>query len=82
MSSGVLWLAIFDVGLQTVIMGHQLKASIVFSSMTVFDILREQLFIISPMLNQTVSSKASLDRVNDFLKYVCSLWGPVISPLI
>ncbi|EKM83611.1 hypothetical protein AGABI1DRAFT_66408 [Agaricus bisporus var. burnettii JB137-S8] len=52
----------------TVIMKQELKPSIVFSSMTVFDLFRDQLFIGFYMVNALVSGKVSLDRVNDFLK--------------
>ncbi|KDQ56808.1 hypothetical protein JAAARDRAFT_36283 [Jaapia argillacea MUCL 33604] len=51
----------------TLVMKKQLSASIVFSSMAVFDILREQLFIVFFMIPQFIQAKVSLDRVNDFL---------------
>jgi hypothetical protein len=51
-------------------MKQELKPSIVFSSMTVFDLLRDQLFIGFYMVNALVAGKVSLDRVNDFLKTV------------
>ncbi|KAJ6556823.1 hypothetical protein DFH09DRAFT_1248351 [Mycena vulgaris] len=44
----------------TLIMGQPLNASKVFSTMTLFQI--------TSFLNQTVTGKVSLDRVNDFLK--------------
>ncbi|KAJ7148957.1 hypothetical protein C8R43DRAFT_1088261 [Mycena crocata] len=50
---------------KTLIMGQPLNASKVFSSMTVFDILR---YAILGWLNQMVTGKVSLDRVNAFLK--------------
>ncbi|KAI4529011.1 P-loop containing nucleoside triphosphate hydrolase protein [Schizophyllum commune Loenen D] len=52
----------------TAIMGEPLSASKVFSSITVFDMLRDQLHTIFGMIGLTVSAKVSLDRVNDFLK--------------
>ncbi|KAF8845471.1 hypothetical protein BDN67DRAFT_993677 [Paxillus ammoniavirescens] len=52
----------------TVIMGKELTASRVFSSMTIFDILRDQLHTIFWMLPSIIQAKVSLDRVNDFLK--------------
>ncbi|KAF9455005.1 hypothetical protein P691DRAFT_813919 [Macrolepiota fuliginosa MF-IS2] len=52
----------------TVIMKEELRASIVFSSMSVFDLLREQLYMAFYMVNSLVAGKVSLDRVNDFLK--------------
>ncbi|KAJ6594858.1 P-loop containing nucleoside triphosphate hydrolase protein [Mycena capillaripes] len=52
----------------TLIMGQSLNASKVFSSMTVFDILRESIAEVTYRLNTIVTGKVSLDRVNDFLK--------------
>lgn len=48
-------------------MREELNASKVFSSMTVFDMLREQLHMVFFYVNQVVSGKVSIDRVNDFL---------------
>ncbi|TFK36798.1 hypothetical protein BDQ12DRAFT_699326 [Crucibulum laeve] len=42
-------------------------ASKVFSSMSIFDMLRDQLHMIFFYLSQAVTGKVSLDRVNDFL---------------
>ncbi|KAF7368478.1 Multidrug resistance-associated ABC transporter protein [Mycena venus] len=53
---------------QTLIMGKPLNASKVFSSMTVFDILRDNMAMISYRLNNVMTGKVSLDRVNNFLK--------------
>ncbi|KAF9500349.1 P-loop containing nucleoside triphosphate hydrolase protein [Pleurotus eryngii] len=52
---------------KTVVMKQDLSASIVFSSMTVFDILRGQLHMISNTLTVVIKGKISLDRVNEFL---------------
>ncbi|KAF4608742.1 hypothetical protein EYR40_001089 [Pleurotus pulmonarius] len=52
---------------KTVVMKQDLSASIVFSSMTVFDILRGQLHMISNTLTVAIKGKVSLDRVNEFL---------------
>ncbi|RXW23865.1 hypothetical protein EST38_g2012 [Candolleomyces aberdarensis] len=52
----------------TVIMKRELSASIVFSSMTVFDMLRDQLHIVFFVVSQSITGKVSLDRVDDFLK--------------
>ncbi|KAF5356102.1 hypothetical protein D9756_004037 [Leucocoprinus leucothites] len=49
-------------------MKKQLKPSIVFSSMTVFDLMRDQLFMAFYMINDVIAGKVSLDRVNEFLK--------------
>ncbi|CAK5280078.1 unnamed protein product [Mycena citricolor] len=54
--------------LQTIIMKESLSASKVFSSMSVFDMLRNQLYFIFWALSQTVTGKVSVERVNDFLK--------------
>ncbi|KAF7348331.1 Multidrug resistance-associated ABC transporter protein [Mycena sanguinolenta] len=54
--------------LSTLIMGQSLNASKVFSSMTIFDMLRNAIAEITYRLNDAISGKVSLDRVNDFLK--------------
>ncbi|KAI6134164.1 ABC transporter type 1, transmembrane domain-containing protein [Pisolithus croceorrhizus] len=51
----------------TVVMGKQLTASRVFSSMTVFDIMRGQLSMIFWMVPPIIQAKVSLGRINDFL---------------
>ncbi|KAJ7462775.1 P-loop containing nucleoside triphosphate hydrolase protein [Mycena galericulata] len=60
--------------LHTVIMKQDLSASIVFSSMSVFDMLRNQLQFIFWAVSQAITGKplildlqVSLDRVNEFL---------------
>ncbi|GLB36501.1 putative atp-binding cassette [Lyophyllum shimeji] len=53
--------------LSTVIMKQELSASKVFSSMTVFDMLRDQLHMVFYYINQMVTGKVSIDRVNHFL---------------
>ncbi|KAJ6555137.1 hypothetical protein DFH09DRAFT_573964 [Mycena vulgaris] len=55
-------------GTYTLIMGKPLNASKVFSTMTVFDLLRESIEQITGWLNQLATGKVSLDRVNEFLK--------------
>ncbi|CAK5284005.1 unnamed protein product [Mycena citricolor] len=52
----------------TLIMKQPLNASKVFSSMTVFDLLRDNIAQITGWLNNLMSGKVSLDRMNDFLK--------------
>ncbi|TFY83125.1 hypothetical protein EWM64_g881 [Hericium alpestre] len=52
----------------TVIMKKELKPSAVFSSMAVFDILRDQLSSIFYGLTNMIQAKVSLDRVHDFLR--------------
>ncbi|KAJ3985397.1 hypothetical protein F5890DRAFT_1510435 [Lentinula detonsa] len=51
-----------------VIMKQTIRASVIFSSMSVFDMLREQMRIIFRSINETLTAKVSLDRVSDFLK--------------
>ncbi|KAI5124482.1 hypothetical protein M0805_008364 [Coniferiporia weirii] len=52
----------------TLIMKKQLTASRVFSSMAVFDMLRDQLHLIFFMVPATIQAKVSLDRVTKFLR--------------
>ncbi|KAL0950639.1 hypothetical protein HGRIS_007427 [Hohenbuehelia grisea] len=49
-------------------MKQELTASKVFSSMTVFDMLREQLHMVFWTVSSAIQGKVSLDRVNEFLK--------------
>lgn len=56
-------------------MKKELNASVVFSSITVFDMLRQQLFISVRTIGQAVQGKVSLDRVNDFLRNVRLQYG-------
>ncbi|KIJ68833.1 hypothetical protein HYDPIDRAFT_173463 [Hydnomerulius pinastri MD-312] len=51
----------------TIIMGKELTASRVFSSMTIFDILRDQLHTVFYMVPAIIQAKVSMARVNDFL---------------
>ncbi|TCD66627.1 hypothetical protein EIP91_001094 [Steccherinum ochraceum] len=51
----------------TLAMKQTLTASVVFSSMVVFDLLRDQLHTIFGMLPDLIQARVSLDRVNDFL---------------
>ncbi|KAK7025989.1 hypothetical protein VNI00_015819 [Paramarasmius palmivorus] len=51
----------------TVIMKKELKASVVFSSITVFEFLRTQCTFIVQILGKLIMSKVSLDRINEFL---------------
>ncbi|TCD68834.1 hypothetical protein EIP91_009701 [Steccherinum ochraceum] len=53
--------------LYTLTMKQTLTASVVFSSMVVFDLLRDQLHTIFGMLPDLIQARVSLDRVNDFL---------------
>ncbi|KAK7461891.1 hypothetical protein VKT23_008323 [Stygiomarasmius scandens] len=52
----------------TLVMKQQLTASVVFSSMTVFDMLRDQLHIIFNTITLVMKGKVSLDRVSNFLR--------------
>jgi hypothetical protein len=51
-------------------MKQELSASKVFSSMTVFDMLPDQLRMAIYTINRCVAGKVSLDRVHDFLHNV------------
>lgn len=51
-------------------MKQELSASKVFSSMSVFDMLRGQLHMAFYTISSSVQAKVSLDRVNDFLHNV------------
>ncbi|KAG8914833.1 hypothetical protein FRC00_010528 [Tulasnella sp. 408] len=51
----------------TLVMKKQLSASVIFSSIAVFDVIRERLYMLSWELPRAISAKVSLDRVNDFL---------------
>ncbi|PBK97861.1 P-loop containing nucleoside triphosphate hydrolase protein [Armillaria gallica] len=52
----------------TLIMHRQLTAAIVFSSITVFEILRQKFRLVVNGIPAIVQAKVSLDRVNDFLR--------------
>ncbi|KAJ7643885.1 hypothetical protein FB45DRAFT_896346 [Roridomyces roridus] len=54
--------------LYTLVMKQPLNASKVFSTMTVFDIIRDSIAQVTWWLNYLVTAKVSLDRVDDFLK--------------
>ncbi|KAJ7919496.1 hypothetical protein B0H13DRAFT_2430321 [Mycena leptocephala] len=54
-------------GFQTAIMKQELRPSIVFSTIPVFDMLRNQLHMANYRIIQFVDAKVSLDRINDFL---------------
>ncbi|KAF9458727.1 P-loop containing nucleoside triphosphate hydrolase protein [Collybia nuda] len=58
---------LIPVATMTIIMKQELSASKVFSSMAVFDMLRDQLHLVFYSITQLVTGKVSLDRVNDFL---------------
>ncbi|KAJ6612668.1 multidrug resistance-associated ABC transporter [Mycena sp. CBHHK59/15] len=51
----------------TVIMKEELRPSMVFSTMPVFEMLRMQLHMANFRIIQFVDAKVSLDRINDFL---------------
>jgi hypothetical protein len=59
-------------GTFTVIMKRELMPSIVFSSMAVFDLLRDQLYTTFLMVPHFIQAKVSLDRVTNFLQNVRS----------
>jgi hypothetical protein len=51
-------------------MKEELTASIVFSSMTVFDMVQRVLHGSAFFMNNTISGRVSIDRVNEFLNKV------------
>ncbi|KAG8799884.1 hypothetical protein FRC16_004194 [Serendipita sp. 398] len=51
----------------TLVFKHELTASRVFSSIAVFDMLRDQLHIVLWGVNAVIQGKVSLDRLTDFL---------------
>jgi hypothetical protein len=51
-----------------------LDASTVFSSMGVFDVLRNQLFMLGWEIPIVIQAKVSLDRTSDFLQKVLRLF--------
>ncbi|TCD68817.1 hypothetical protein EIP91_009684 [Steccherinum ochraceum] len=53
--------------LYTLVMKQTLTASVVFSSMVVFDLLRDQLHTMFGLLPDLIQARVSLDRMNDFL---------------
>ncbi|KAJ7069538.1 hypothetical protein C8F01DRAFT_1113104 [Mycena amicta] len=52
----------------TLVMGRSLTASKVFSSMTIFDFIRDNIAMLTGWINNLMGGKVSLDRVDDFLK--------------
>ncbi|KAJ7750388.1 hypothetical protein DFH07DRAFT_1062096 [Mycena maculata] len=61
-------IATFSTYVSTIIMKQELNASKVFSSMTVFDMLRSSLQLVFLSITQLMAGKVSLDRVDDFLR--------------
>ncbi|KAI9449923.1 hypothetical protein BJY52DRAFT_1192187 [Lactarius psammicola] len=61
------WKMIVTYVTYTAIMKRALTPSTVFSSMAVFDLLRDQLHTIFWMIPMFIQGRVSLDRVNDFL---------------
>ncbi|KAJ7233850.1 P-loop containing nucleoside triphosphate hydrolase protein [Mycena haematopus] len=59
---------IMNLVIPTIIMKQELNASKVFSSMTVFDMLRNSLQLVFLSITQLMTGKVSLDRVDSFLK--------------
>jgi hypothetical protein len=49
---------------------QKLTASIVFSSIAVFDLMRNQLHILSWQIPLSVQGKVSIDRIDEFLRQV------------
>jgi hypothetical protein len=62
-------------------MKQELRPSIVFSTMPVFDLLRRQLYLAGYNVIQFVDGKVSLDRINDFLHNVRVARSLIATPL-
>lgn len=56
-------------------MKEELTASRVFSAMSVFDLLREQMWMVFGMTPRIVQAKVSLDRVSEFLRMACQFYS-------
>ncbi|KAG8882444.1 hypothetical protein FRB97_008260 [Tulasnella sp. 331] len=56
----------------TLVMKQELTASRIFSSVAVFDLVRQALYLVLHSLPNIISAKVSLDRVNKFLNEVHS----------
>ncbi|KAF9645156.1 hypothetical protein BDM02DRAFT_3189933 [Thelephora ganbajun] len=52
----------------TIVMKEEMTAAKVFSAMSVFDTLRNQMWVIFYHIPMIIQAKVSLDRVNDFLR--------------
>ncbi|KAF8557389.1 P-loop containing nucleoside triphosphate hydrolase protein [Imleria badia] len=53
----------------TIVARQNLTASIVFSSMTVFDVLQMQLHMVAQSIPDVIKGKVALDRINTFLSH-------------
>ncbi|KAI5824338.1 P-loop containing nucleoside triphosphate hydrolase protein [Schizophyllum commune Tattone D] len=60
-------IVVYCIPIATAAMHEPLSASIVFSSMTVFDILREMIGLSMYIVTSAVTAKVSLDRIDAFL---------------
>ena len=54
-------------GLYTGVLHRQLTAAQIFSSITIFDIIRQQIFILTSQLTSFIQAKVSVERLNTFL---------------
>ncbi len=75
-SSSPLIVTASDHAFKTIVMKGELTASIVFSSMAVFEMLQQQLHEIFNFITTSIAGKVSVDRINEFLKNVSA--APII----
>jgi hypothetical protein len=70
--------------MQTLLMKRELTASIVFSSMTAFDMLRSEFFMIWFMVPRLIKGSVSLKRLQEYLYEVSisSLFSYALSKLL
>jgi ABC-type multidrug transport system fused ATPase/permease subunit len=54
-------------GLYTTIQGQTLTASTVYSSLSVFDLIREQMFMVTWLANTSITAVVSIRRLNEYL---------------
>lgn len=55
-------------GLYTTVQGQTLTAATVFSSLAVFELIREQMFMVTWLVNSTITAAVSVGRLNEYLQ--------------
>jgi ABC-type multidrug transport system fused ATPase/permease subunit len=54
-------------GLYTTVQGQTLTAASVFSSLSVFELIREQMFMVTWLANTSITAAVSIRRLNEYL---------------
>ncbi len=54
-------------GLYTTVQGQTLTAATVFSSLSVFELIREQMFMVTWLANTSITAAVSIKRLNEYL---------------